>query len=158
MRLRRRVHQLLRHIYLFHEEETLHEVEVLAGWGHLLSDGQARMEALCALVQTRYEGVGYVPQRGVLILQPRGVEAEYSLELLLYLGRDGEESDLEGLLLVECGLEVGDEDADEGPQLAAHLADIIVHGADPFREVLVDPRKEVTAQREKTISSRNSCG
>lgn len=45
-------------------------------------------------------------------VQPYRVEAEDCLELALYFGRDGEEADVQRVLLVEGGLEVGDEDAD----------------------------------------------
>lgn len=82
---------------------------------------------------------------GVLVLQPCRVGAEYHVKLLLDLGRHREESDLEGLLLVERGFEIGDEDAYEAAQFAAHLEDIVVDGADPLGEVLVDAGEKVTA-------------
>lgn len=81
------------------------------------------------------------------------MEAEYCLELALYVGRNGEEPDLERVLLVEGRLEVRDEDTDQASELFVDLADVVVDCADALGEVLVDAGEEVTVN--ESISQRN---
>lgn len=104
--------QFLRLLHLPHEEQTLQEVEVLRPRGYPLVNRQPRLEIPRALIQARDEGVGHVPQGRELPVHPYRVETEYCLELALYVGGNGEEADLQCVLLVEGGFEIWDQDAD----------------------------------------------
>ena len=150
MGLRRCVQQFVGFLHLLQKEDALEKIEILLDRGYALADGEPGLEALRALVQARYEGVRYIPKWGVLIILHCRVKAEDSLQLLLDLGRNGEKTDLERVLLVERGLEVGYEHADQASQIGADQADVIVDGANPLRKILVDSGEEVTAETQKS--------